>query len=542
VVLAVAILLWTPRFAGPIDLRWDGAVHYILGTSLAEGRGYKLLNEPGEIDEVQYPPLLPAVVALHQLLLGTSDPTRVGRLLRLSSFFLFIAYACVVFRFLRSYLPGGLALLASLMSLFCLHAWFLSDALFPEVGFSIATLLFLLFARREGSRGHAALAYLCALASYALRSVGIAAFAVLVLHSLLRRRFKQAAGRAMLALLPILAWQVYVARVEQGYAYNHPAYEYQRAPYMFYNVSYARNVALRDPFTPEKGDVRVARRVVRNLLELPVHLGETLSARGYLQMALHGVFGEGRIAGPLIDRGMFAVLSVFGGVLVAGGLVVQLLRRQLLVPLYLMVYSAALCLTPFPDQYLRYLMPVTPLVALSAIVCLTATQSRRGGQPDRGGREALRAPLAVLGPALLVQLAVTIFVYAREYQPIAYVDAKGQSVGYRLFFYNESQRGFDQSIDYIRTHARPTDVVAAGTPHWIYLRTRLKTVMPPFERDAGEAQRLLDSVPARYLIVGRDVIGSERYTEPMVKRFPEYWEQVYATTAGGWTVYRRADR
>ena len=30
--LAVAILLWTPRFAGPIDSRWDGAVHYILGT------------------------------------------------------------------------------------------------------------------------------------------------------------------------------------------------------------------------------------------------------------------------------------------------------------------------------------------------------------------------------------------------------------------------------------------------------------------------------------------------------------------------------
>ena len=71
-------------------------------------------------------------------------------------------------------------------------------------------------------------------------------------------------------------------------------------------------------------------------------------------MALHGVFGEGRIAGPLIDWGVFAAFSVFGGVLVTGGLVVLLLRRQLLVPLYLLVYSAAMCLTPFPDQYLRY--------------------------------------------------------------------------------------------------------------------------------------------------------------------------------------------
>ena len=61
----------------------------------------------------------------------------------------------------------------------------------------------------------------------------------------------------------------------------------------------------------------------------------------------------------------------------------------------------------------------------------------------------------MLGPALLVQLAATIFVYAREYQPIAYVDANGQSVAYNLFFYNESQRGFDEaSTTFERTPGR----------------------------------------------------------------------------------------
>jgi hypothetical protein len=38
-VVAAAILLWVPRQAGSIDLRWDGGVYYLLGTSLAEGRG-----------------------------------------------------------------------------------------------------------------------------------------------------------------------------------------------------------------------------------------------------------------------------------------------------------------------------------------------------------------------------------------------------------------------------------------------------------------------------------------------------------------------
>ena len=59
----VAAALWVPRLTGPIDLRYDAGVYYTLGTALAEGRGYRLLNEPGEIEAIQYPPLLPLIVA-----------------------------------------------------------------------------------------------------------------------------------------------------------------------------------------------------------------------------------------------------------------------------------------------------------------------------------------------------------------------------------------------------------------------------------------------------------------------------------------------
>ena len=539
-VLALTVLLWLPRHAGPIDLRWDGGVYYLLGTSLAEGRGYKLLNEPGEIQAVQYPPLLPAAVAAHQLALGTSDPTMVGRWLRLSSFLVFVAYGLVALSFLRAHLPPGRALLGALLSVFCLHAWFLSDALFPEVSFSVATVLFLMFAVSRGSRTHSVLAYVCALASYALRTVGIAAFVVWVLDSLIRRRFREAAVRALLVLVPVAAWHGYVASVERSDAYANPAYEYQRAPYMFYNVSYARNVVLRDPFTPEKGTVRIPRRIVRNALDLPVNIGETLSAsRGYFQMCLHWLFPEGPISNRLIDWGVFILLSTFGGVLVAGGVVVLLLRRQPLVPLYVLAYTAAMCLTPFPGQYARYLMPIVPLLALAAIACLDAMASWRRPTSEPRRMPTVSITVAVLGTALLIQVIVAVSVYAREYRPIAYVDARGETVAYKLFFYNEAQRGFDEAVDYVRAHAARTHVVAAGTPHWIHLRTGLKAVMPPFERDVDTAQRLLDSVPVRYLVIGRDVVATERYTIPVVQRFATRWQAVHATAVGGWTVYRR---
>ena len=67
-----------PPTPGPIDLRWDASTYYVLGSSLAQGKGYRLLNEPGEIEAIQYPPLVPLIVAAHQRVLGTSDPLKVG--------------------------------------------------------------------------------------------------------------------------------------------------------------------------------------------------------------------------------------------------------------------------------------------------------------------------------------------------------------------------------------------------------------------------------------------------------------------------------
>jgi hypothetical protein len=536
-----AVLLWVPRYAGPIDLRWDAAVYYILGTSLAEGNGYRLLSEPGEIEAVQYPPLLPAIVALHQLLLGTNDPTTVGRLLRLTSCVAFLAYAAAAARLLLAFLPPRAALLGTLLSLFSLQAWFLSDLLFPEVWFSVVMLLFLDLLRQAGSLRREILVYVLATAAYALRTIGLAALAVWVLDSVIRRRFRQAALRAVLALVPVMAWQGYVGSVERSAAYTTPAYEYQRASYMFYNVSYMRNIVLRDPFTPEKGQVNVIRRVARNALDLPSYFGETLSvSRRYFEMWLNAALPDNRAVAAAIAPIVYGGLWVYGGVLVAAGLGVLALRGQPLVSLYMVLYGAALCLTPFPSQNTRYLMPVAPLLALAAIVCLRdlarRTERWRGSAEGRLGLVGL-----VLVPALFLQIGVAGWVYATSYRTIAYQDAAGAFVRYRLLFYDDAERGFDEAVDYVRARARPADVVAAGMPHWIHLRTRLKTVMPPFEASPSRMQALLDSVPVRYLVIGRDVVGTERYTGPMLRAFPGRWARVFSSTTGGWSVYRRTN-
>ena len=114
--LAVAVGLWLPRLRGPLDLRYDAGVYYILATSLAEGRGYRLLNEPGAIDAIQYPPLLPAVGAVAERVLGTDDPAVVGHWLRLGSVLLYAGYAAAVYVMSRRLLTPGYAFLVGLLT------------------------------------------------------------------------------------------------------------------------------------------------------------------------------------------------------------------------------------------------------------------------------------------------------------------------------------------------------------------------------------------------------------------------------------------
>src|SRR5689334_15586304 len=90
--LCVAVLLglWLavslPRLDAPVDFQGDASTYFMLGTALAQGKGYRLINEPGDIAAVQYPPALPGLVALHELYLGTTDYFVVGRKLRLTYF------------------------------------------------------------------------------------------------------------------------------------------------------------------------------------------------------------------------------------------------------------------------------------------------------------------------------------------------------------------------------------------------------------------------------------------------------------------------
>ena len=535
--MLLAVALWLPRLRGPLDLRYDAGVYYILGTSLAEGRGYRLLNEPGSIEAIQYPPLVPAVAAISERLLGTDDPAVVGHWLRLGSVLLYAGYAAAIYALSRRLVAPSYAALVTGLSLIHSHTIFLSDFFAGDVPYAVLGTLF--FALTGPVAG------LVAVAAYATRTAGLALLAAWVGDAVIRRQRRPALIRGAVAVVAVAAWVGYTSRVKASDEYTHPAYAYQREGYQFYNVDYAENMAYVDPFRPELG--RVSRgaaleRLGENLAGMPRSIGEGVSVhRGWWRGEIDKV--NTALHRPVVPAWLADVAMIGLALPVAAGLVVLAVRGESMLVLYVALSLAMIAATPWPVQFVRYLIPLTPLLTLAVGVRLAAAARRATAV----GGVRWRALLLVLAAAVAVicaQQAMTLYRSMHKYpSPAVMVDRTGRRHDYRLFFYDRPWRLHDDGLDWLARVARPGEVIATSTPHWAYLRTGLPSVMPPYEVDPAQAAALLDQVPVRYLIVDQlaflDV--GRRYTLPVIRRAPEQWRLIYAESDSGPRIYRRVD-
>jgi hypothetical protein len=546
-VLAVVWLsLWLPRLSGPIDLRFDAGVYYILGTALAGGDGYRLLNEPGEIQAVQYPPVLPLVVAAHQWLLDSNNYLVVAPRLRLFFFLLFGALVLAVYWLARAYVRPAAALLVAIVTAASLNVFYLADLLYTEIPFALVTVGFFLCARRSRERGFAVAAAVLACVGFLLRTAGLALLAAWVAEALLRRRYRDAAVRAAVALIPVLLWQGYVARVTTSEEYRNPAYPYQRAAYYYSNVTYPENSRLVSPFSPELGVASSRAMMLRaasNLAGVPYALGEAVSApTAFWQLVAHRI--KRRVGSDIASGAVPVAIWVLGGLTLVG-LAVHAARGDWLIPLYVAASVALVSLTPWPEQFTRYFTPLAPFLALFAASALLQLP----GRPRPAGRRLLVAVASIAGlglisTLLLVQSYSAYWTFRDYHQPVSYYDRRGNITTGRLFYYSPSWQAVDTALEWVRRNASPGDVIASSVPHTAYVRTGLKSVLPPLETDADTAQRLLDAVPVRYIVLDElDYPGfGPRYAAPTVASRPDDWRLVYVAGDGEAKVFERVHR
>jgi hypothetical protein len=352
--------------------------------------------------------------------------------------------------------------------------------------------------------------------------------------------------RGALALLPALVWQGYIAHVKGGPEYMQLSYEYQRAGYQFYNVGYLENLLYVDSFVPELGKISsqfLAKRIVGNLASLTVSSGAMVSIdpdwiRSRLQRFNKGLKHFDTEQVPLwLAEVPFAVLGLF----VFFGLILLTRRGGWLIVFYAAGLAALACLTPWPRQFIRYLWPLTPILAIALFMALIAVRDRFSMAALKCGRTAAIAFITTVVVCVFSLELIALGKIHENSERTFHKTGIGHRQEYRLFFYTPAWQFHDAALDWLAEKASPDEVVATSTPHWLFLKTGLRSVMPPFEANAGEAQRLIDSVPVSYLIIDtlEFIDITKRYAVPIVETFPEHWELIYSSPKGGSRIYQR---
>ncbi|MGH7215297.1 MAG: hypothetical protein ACREIT_11090, partial [Tepidisphaeraceae bacterium] len=221
--------------------------------------------------------------------------------------------------------------------------------------------------------------------------------------------------------------------------------------------------------------------------------------------------------------------------------VVRARRGDVLLVSYFVFSVGLISLAPWPEQYVRYLTPVLQVLAIFLVTALAALPALFGRAIGPRGRTIGRAAaLIVLAGVVLAELFPVFQMYTKARDTALYYDAHGNETSNRIFAYRPEWRGIDQAAEWVRRRANPGDVVATTTPHTVYLRTGLKSVLPPLTTDPAKARRLLDGVPVRYVLL--DNLGypgiSQRYTRLAVEG-SDQWREVYISALGGGRVYER---
>jgi hypothetical protein len=249
----------------------------------------------------------------------------------------------------------------------------------------------------------------------------------------------------VVSALLVASWTSWIKAVESSPEYRHPAYAYQTEPWVFFNVSYARNLLTYfDPWWPELGPLTPSgfvRRVAPNVRVLPRSIGQAVSTWE----------APGALAVPL-------------GILVLGGLLLQAVRREFAVVLYVMLSLAAMCATPFQKQFVRYLLPLYPLLALALFELLAwATAQARSRWPALPATFGTAIPWLVIVVIALRTTSEVRGMYANSHHDVAY-EQHGQAVRYRLFYYRPEGADLDAALDWLDRRAAPDDTFANGDP------------------------------------------------------------------------------
>ena len=225
------------------------------------------------------------------------------------------------------------------------------------------------------------------------------------------------------------------------------------------------------------------------------------------------------------------------------GLVLLVRQKAWLVVLLICSSAGLVWTTPWPVQFSRYLAPLIPFCDICFFLAWMQIRSGLLGRDlGRGGKVARLALTGVLSWPLPWSSTPPQNCSEFDSFPAAssWIEAKPDQ--YRLFAHDPTWRAWEKAVNWIDADASKDAIIATSAPHFCYLLTGHRAVLPPMESDANRARRFLEAVPVSYVIIDTleflDI--SKRYALPAVESDPDEWRLLHSVE--GTRVYGRRTR
>lgn len=456
----------------------DDGVYLATGKALAEGRGYRHIELPGEPLQTKYPPLYPlALAALWRLQPKLLDHPELIRGFNLLCWSLGSVLACHVmartWRLPRWLIASGVALATLSPLTRSLVGGAMSESLF--LCLTMAALALGVTPRRR-ALGKPLAAALCAATAFLTRTVGISA-AVAVLATLIaRRRIRAALVAGAVVGIALVGWAAWTrhARTLNAALPASTALAYD----LDYSIWLPRDVGT------------AARVVLHNTADATLSLSELLVPLppAWLEPNQTGLAG----GWPL------AVIVVLVLAFTKWGAITTWRRRQPLLHVYLWISIVLILIWPY--ESLRFLVPLLPILATLLLAGIGDVARRVFGRKRPLAATPVIALVVMVGGWRALSM-VTPDVWRERAVAVT--------------------REVDALADLIRRTTPESAVIAAPRGGYLYLRTGRKFV-PPMPYD----QPITDYYPPnrRVLQCGRATTAAIRAAEAQLaeRRYGEY--------------------
>jgi len=508
-VLAAFFVIRAPRIVGLYE---DDGIYLTTAKALAEGRGYRHLELPGEPYQTKYPILYPLLLAaVWRLFPSFPDNVPVIQVVNTA---LWAASAWITYRLLRRVwgLPSWLAALGVILG-------FANAATLGVIQTAMAEPLYVLLtmaalavwcnATAEGERTATtrralvppAAAGLLAAGAYLTRSIGVTLIIALVVDGLLRRRWMRTAVAGVVALLGAAGWHVWRAWASAANAADPMTTAFG------YDLDYSIWIA---------PSLRAAAWVAYH------NLSEVIMEYFLLLGALPGDWAK-----AMLEKGIVRALPLYLGALLALALTLLGLRmvtqaRRLTIPLYLLCYFGVVLVWPFAPW--RFLLPVFALLitlllagCYGVVLWLVRLKAGAATQPGDawGGvwSENMRGADWAFRATFLLAAAIAYPSWRLIVQPDrATLD--------------QTTRERDALAEYLRTNTPADAVVCTTKAAYLHLRTGRKFVpFLPYENPVAHRY----SAERRFAECGRVIPRAELAAD---LRFMQARLIDYLTTTG----------